>query len=62
MEIYKNYVVGTFGDYYGVRVKVGFRGFFRVFEGRVRWWEKVLMFREGSRGCSSMDSWYFCWG
>ena len=27
MEIYKNYVVGTFGDYYEVRVKVVFRGF-----------------------------------
>ena len=41
MEIYKDYVVGTFGDYYGVGVKVGFIGFFKVFEGRVRWWENV---------------------
>ena len=41
MEIYRNDVVGTFGDYYGVGVKVGFRGFFKVCEGKVMWWEEV---------------------
>ena len=34
----RNTVMGAFGGYYGVGVKLGFRGFFNVSGGRVGLW------------------------